>query len=73
MIVEVTVRAGAKRNTLSIESDGTIKIHTTTIPEKGKANKVVRDMLAKHFNVAKSLVTLVRGNTSSKKTFQIED
>jgi uncharacterized protein YggU (UPF0235/DUF167 family) len=69
--IQVKVRAGAKQRQLKVDDAGVINIWTTKAPEKGRANDDVVDMLAEHFRVAKSCVQLVRGQTSSKKTFKI--
>lgn len=71
MIVQVTVRAGARRNAVETQPDGGLKIWTTTAPEKGKANQDVVEMVAKHYGVARSCVEIMRGATSNKKTIKI--
>jgi uncharacterized protein YggU (UPF0235/DUF167 family) len=42
------------------------------VPDKGKANKALCDLLAKRFDVAKSSVTIIRGATSRLKTVRLE-
>ena len=32
-------------------ADGTLKIKLAAVPEKGKANEELRELLARHFNV----------------------
>lgn len=71
MIYQVTVRAGARRRAVEPQPDGSLKVWTTTAPEKGKANDDVVDLLAEHFNVSRSRVEIVRGATSSRKTIKI--
>ena len=48
-----------------------IKVHAT--PEKGRANKELIDYLAKELKLPKKEVQLLRGETSTLKTFQIPD
>jgi hypothetical protein len=70
-LLHVRVRAGARVRSLEELPDGTILIKTTTAPEKGRANKDVVDMLSAHLDVPKSCISLIRGETSSKKVFKI--
>ncbi|MFH1207092.1 MAG: DUF167 domain-containing protein [Patescibacteria group bacterium] len=44
-----------------------IKIKITARPEKGKANKVLVNFLAKRFDVPPTAVRIVRGHTQSLK------
>ncbi len=71
LIITVQVRAGARERSLQDDGSGVIKIKTPVAPEKGKANRDVVDMLAEHFNVARSCVVLLRGESASKKKFKI--
>jgi uncharacterized protein (TIGR00251 family) len=48
------------------------KIKVTDVPEKGKANSKVIQLLADYFGVAKSSVQIIRGLTISEKTIKIE-
>lgn len=71
-IVAVEVKAGAKTRSIAVdEKRGIILIKTPAAPERGKANKNVVDMLAEHFRVPKSQVSLIRGATSKRKIFKI--
>lgn len=67
--VRVTPRAARDR----IEVDGAaIRIHVTAAPEDGKANEAVRVLLARALGLAKSRLTLVRGQTSRDKVFLVD-
>ena len=46
-------------------------VHVTAAPEKGKATAAAQKVLAAYFNVSKSDVQLVRGQTSRHKMFDI--
>jgi uncharacterized protein len=48
-----------------------LKIRVTAPPVDGKANKHLIKFVAKQFGVAKSSVTLVKGELSRQKTLQI--
>lgn len=67
--VRVTPRAARNRIT---QDDGQIRVYVTTVPEDGKANAAVQKLLAKALGVAKSRLTLMRGQTARDKTFVID-
>ncbi|HIC09134.1 MAG TPA: DUF167 domain-containing protein, partial [Aquificales bacterium] len=41
-------------------------------PEKGRANERIAELLAEYFDIPKSRVRLVRGETSKEKVFEID-
>ena len=67
--VRVTPRAARNRIT---QKDGQIRVYVTAVPEDGKANAAVQKLLAKALGVAKSRLTLIRGQTARDKTFTID-
>jgi uncharacterized protein (TIGR00251 family) len=71
VIVDVRVRAGARRTGAAGERDGALLVDVNAAPEKGKANRAVAEVLGGLFNVAKSSVQLVSGATSVNKRFLI--
>lgn len=71
MRIEVKVTPGAKKNTVEVNGDIS-RVWTTAVAEKGKANDAVVKLLAKHFSVPKSAITIVRGHTSRTKLVEIE-
>ncbi|MCY1126300.1 DUF167 domain-containing protein [Frigidibacter sp. RF13] len=70
---EFTVRVTPKaaRDRITVE-DGQIRVYVTVVPEDGKANRAVQAALAKAMGIAKSRLTLLRGETSRDKTFRVE-
>ncbi|MBL4589883.1 MAG: DUF167 domain-containing protein [Alphaproteobacteria bacterium] len=66
----------ASSNRIKIEAlDGGEKIlgvYVTTVTKSGKANKAVIELLAKHLGIAKSKLTLIRGQKHKNKTFSVE-
>ena len=72
MAQEITVRVTPKasRNRITVEA-GQVRVYVTTVPEGGKANAAVQKLLAKALGMAKSQLTLVRGQTSRDKTFKV--
>lgn len=61
----------ASRDRIVAEGDA-LRVYVTTPPEDGKANAAVQKLLAKALGVAKSHLTLVRGQTSRDKLFRLE-
>lgn len=66
--VRVTPRAG--RNTITV-TEPALKVFVTAVPENGKANEAVRDMLATAIGIAPSQLELVRGATARDKVFRV--
>lgn len=66
----VRVIPKARQNDVSLDADGTIRIHTTAAPTDGAANDAVIKMLAKHFDVPKSSIRIIRGATSRNKVIE---
>lgn len=53
--------------------DGSLTIYTKAPAVEGKANAAAIKLLAKHFKVPKSRVTLLHGASSRQKVFEIID
>ncbi|WP_010138568.1 DUF167 domain-containing protein [Oceanicola sp. S124] len=70
--IAVRVTPRASRDRITREADGTIRVYVTTPPEDGKANEAVRRLLAKALGLAKSRLSLVRGQTARDKLFRVE-
>jgi uncharacterized protein YggU (UPF0235/DUF167 family) len=48
-------------------------VYVNALPEKGRANVAVIEMLSEFLDIPKSRIMLVTGHTSSNKLFEIED
>ena len=70
MRITVRVIPRAKINRVEIQSDGVVRVHTTTAPTDGTATADVIKMLAEHYNVPKTSIKLIRGATSRDKVFE---
>ena len=46
-------------------------VSTKERPVQGQANKAITKLLAEHFNIPRSQIRLVAGNTSKNKVFDI--
>ena len=71
MRIKVKVKPNAGRNELAEISPGFYEAKVSVPPEKGKANQKVIELLAKHFKVPKSKITLLSGASYKEKMFEI--
>ncbi len=71
MRIRVKVKPNAKKEEIKKIEEDYYEVRVTVVPEKGKANKKVIEVLSKHFKVPKSRISLVRGETSREKVFEI--
>ena len=72
MILRIKVKPGSKTDEIVREADGSLKVKIRAQPIEGKANKYLVEYLAKVLGVPKSKVTLLKGETNSFKTLEIE-
>lgn len=54
------------------DGDEWLKARVTAVPEKGKANKALIELLAKSLRVPKSSITVMSGDTGRKKILRID-
>ncbi len=73
MKIKVKVKPNASRNEIKEIEKNYYEIRVTVVPEKGKANKKVVELLSKHLKKPKSKIKLIKGETSKEKIFEIED
>lgn len=67
----VTVKPGAKTNTINQIDATHFEIRTKSPARDNKANSAAIEMLAEFFNVPKSKLALVRGAKSKQKVFEV--
>jgi len=53
-------------------SEGDFKAWVRSVPEKGKANIEVRELVAEYFSVNKNQTEIIGGKTSSRKIIEVE-
>lgn len=73
--VELTVKVvprSSKSEVAGTMADGSLKVKVAAVPEKGKANEELCAVLARHFNVPLSRVSVVAGATSTRKRVRID-
>jgi uncharacterized protein (TIGR00251 family) len=73
VMVPVRAHAGARRNAILGERQGMLRVAVTAMPEKGKANRAIIELLSETLNVTKSAVELISGETAAHKRFLIHD
>ena len=67
----IRVTPHAKQNKV-VESDGVLRVYTTTVPENGRANSAVIELLAEYFDVPKSKIKIIKGLTGRYKVVSFE-
>lgn len=70
--IALRVTPKASRNQIVQAEDGSLRAYVTVVPEDGKANAEVVKLLAKALGIAKSRLTLIRGQTARDKVFRID-
>lgn len=69
--IALRVTPKASRNAIVAGEDG-LRAYVTVVPEDGKANAAVAKLLARALGIAKTRLTLVRGQTARDKVFRID-
>lgn len=72
MIYEITVKPNSKKGPLVVADGDRLTVFLREKPVDGEANAALIKILSKHFNVAKTRITIKRGNASRKKLVEIE-
>ncbi len=77
IILNVRLAPKSSKNSINkIEEDadgnGVIKISVTTVPEKGKANKALIDLLSKELKIPKKSFSIISGETDKNKKILID-
>ena len=71
MKVFVSAKTNAKIEKIEKVSDVEFKVWVNQVPEGGKANNRIIELLAEHLNIPKSSIELTRGQKSKTKVFEI--
>lgn len=69
--IKVKVKTRSSKNELKQISENSFEAKVTAMPEKGKANKKVIELIAEHFKTAKSNVVLISGESYREKVFKV--
>jgi len=68
--VKVVPRS-SKSEVVGVLEDGSLKVKLAAVPEKGKANEELRQVLARTFGVPRSQVEIIAGETSPRKLVRV--
>ena len=72
MRYSITIKPNSTKGPLvEPQDDGSLLVYIRDPAVEGKANTALVELLAKHFGVSKSRVTIVRGHTSRHKIVDI--
>jgi hypothetical protein len=71
VIVSVRAHPKARRNAITGEHAGRLRIAVTAPPEKGKANSAIAEILAEALRVPASRVSLIAGTAAPLKKFLV--
>jgi len=67
----VKVQPRARKNAVTGELDGALKLALTAPPAEGKANEACIEFLAKLLKVPRSSINIVSGETSRRKMIRV--
>jgi len=71
MKLSLTVHPGAKQEKIIKNDDGSLGVWMYARAHDGQANERLIELLADHFDVAKSRIAIFKGHTSRKKQVDI--
>lgn len=73
MLITIQVHANNRKKS-GVEKDmfDNIHVYTNATPIDGEANRAVIKLLAEHYDVASSLVSIIKGHTNKIKVVQID-
>lgn len=72
MKIKIKVKPGSSKNEVKKIEENFYEVRTTTIPEKGKANEKVIELLSDFFDIPKSKIRIVKGQTSREKEVEVD-
>lgn len=70
--LDISVVTNARRSEAAGLHDGSLRVRLAARPIDGAANEALRQWLAEALQIAPSRVTLVRGQTSRRKQWQVQ-
>ena len=72
MKVTVTVKPNSKKGPLVEATDEGLLVYLAERPVEGQANQALEQTLAKHYGVAKTRVTVIKGVKSRIKIVEVD-
>ena len=73
MLLRVKVKTKALYDQVCFDADGSVLLKIKALPIDGKANKYLVAFIASKLEISKNQVTLIKGLTSTFKTFDINE
>lgn len=71
MKIKIKVSTHSKRQQISVQPDGSLKIKLKSLPVKGKANEELIELLAGYYKIFRNQITIVKGLASGDKVAEI--
>lgn len=72
MRIKVKVKPNARENSIKESKKGYFEVKVSVPPEKGKANKKVIELISEYFDVSKSKIEIVSGESYHEKVINID-
>ena len=73
MVIQVSIIPRSSMNKVEQISDGVYKVKVTAPPVDNKANEALIKALAKHFDIPRQSIAILRGATKKRKLVAILD
>ena len=75
LYVRATPKASQNKigKVIATEDGNQLKIYVTSVPEDGKANTAIIELLADRLGIAKSFITIIKGHTHKNKVCLIKN
>ncbi len=70
-IIKVKTVPGSSKDSIQLREEGSLTIHVSAPPEKGKANNKLVGLISKWIGISKNEVMIVKGETSREKLIQL--
>jgi len=69
--IEIHLQPGAKRNEIVGFREGVLYAKVTALPQKGRANRALLELMAETLGIPKSDVEIIRGQSSRSKVVAV--
>ncbi len=71
-ILDITVSPKSSKQEIRVSEDGSIRVYLNAPPVEGKANAACVELFAKTLRMAKSKISIEKGEKGRKKRIQID-
>ncbi|KFD40026.1 hypothetical protein AT05_01220 [Schleiferia thermophila str. Yellowstone] len=72
MTVKIEAKPNSRKNIIEVVDDFTLKVRIASPPVEGRANKVLIEYLSEIFEISKSKIHLIKGQSSKIKWIKID-